>query len=316
MTSNTNDMKTISLLFIIYLFIYSVFGDETERMSVDDGGSVTLHANLTELQTDDVIVWRFRGVRIARINRETNNSDPVYEPDERFTDRLKMNPQTADLTITDITSQHTGLYHLEIDGVISPNSFSVIVFSAKNKTERVSVNDGDSVTLHTRLTDIPTDRLTDIPTDDVIAWRFNGSRIARINRETINSDPVYDPDERFTDRLKMNPQTADLTITDITSELTGLYQLEIDGVISPNSFSVRVKWRERYSRDGEDVRSPKGPSSGVIAGICVPLLLLVIAAVVGVVIYRCRKMRHRDSRDEEESTEMQKCKRNGDASNG
>ncbi|XP_057181373.1 uncharacterized protein DDB_G0271670-like [Triplophysa rosa] len=64
-----------------------------------------------------VIVWRFGvyGPVIARIKRSVN-INPIYDDNETemFRDRLKMNNQTGDLTITHITSQHSGLYHLHV----------------------------------------------------------------------------------------------------------------------------------------------------------------------------------------------------------
>ncbi|XP_056615480.1 uncharacterized protein LOC130430399 isoform X2 [Triplophysa dalaica] len=223
----------ISLLFIISFFINGVFGDGHESLIVNEGGSVTLHTHLTELQTVDLIHWTFKGVLIANVNRVFDR-DPVYDSDVRFTDRLKMNPQTGDLTITNITSEHTGLYQLEIISEKTETmfqTFSLRVFG--EETERVSVNDGGSVTLHTHL--------TDLHTDDVIEWWFKGDRIARINIEDENSDQFYYPDERFTDRLKMNNQTGDLTITYITSEHIGLYHLVIiRGNIITKTFSLRL----------------------------------------------------------------------------
>ncbi|XP_056615479.1 carcinoembryonic antigen-related cell adhesion molecule 1-like isoform X1 [Triplophysa dalaica] len=236
----------ISLLFIISFFINGVFGDGHESLIVNEGGSVTLHTHLTELQTVDLIHWTFKGVLIANVNRVFDR-DPVYDSDVRFTDRLKMNPQTGDLTITNITSEHTGLYQLEIISEKTETmfqTFSLRVFG--EETERVSVNDGGSVTLHTHL--------TDLHTDDVIEWWFKGDRIARINIEDENSDQFYYPDERFTDRLKMNNQTGDLTITYITSEHIGLYHLVIiRGNIITKTFSLRLSPKVKIVKERDSV---------------------------------------------------------------
>ncbi|XP_056615874.1 uncharacterized protein LOC130430746 [Triplophysa dalaica] len=480
-------------------FSFTDSGVFYKRVSVNDGGSVTLHNHLTKLQTDHLIVWWFKGDRIAKIDRAVK-SDPVYDPDERFTDRLKMNPQTGDLTITNITSELTGLYKLEIinrqtetmfqtfsvslfpkvkkvkerdsvslhigipeeqrnekihwkikhnnspvaeiiteNGKISTpfieerfrdrlklddQTGDLIITHMKNEdsgqyevnvtigsithtihktfsfTDSESVNDGGSVTLH--------NHLTKLHTDDLIVWMFKDRHIANVNR-AVNRDPVYEPDVRFTDRLKMNPQTGDLTITHITSELTGLYQLDIirektetmfqtfNVSLSPkvkmvkerDSVSIHIdvteeqrnekihwkikhnnslvaeiitenrkistpfieeRFRDRLKLDDQtgdliithmknedsgqyeaDVTigsithtihktfsfTDSGQSSGVIAGICVALLFLVMAAAAaGVVIYRHLKMRHLDSNTREESVEKNEPLRNGDASNG
>ncbi|XP_065099546.2 SLAM family member 9-like [Paramisgurnus dabryanus] len=96
-----------------------VFGDEVKSVSVMEGDSVTLHTDITELQTDDLIDWRFgpEETLMAEINKAANkvsiNADVL---DGRFRDRLQGNNQTGDLTIINITTQHTGLYNITIKG--------------------------------------------------------------------------------------------------------------------------------------------------------------------------------------------------------
>ncbi|XP_056614632.1 natural killer cell receptor 2B4-like [Triplophysa dalaica] len=79
-----------------------------------EGHSVTLHTD-TQLHTHDVIEWMF-GVQspdeiIAEINREANITSFIIE---RLKNHLQLNPQTGSLIITNIKTQHTGLYQLEI----------------------------------------------------------------------------------------------------------------------------------------------------------------------------------------------------------
>uniref|UniRef100_A0A9J8B374 Ig-like domain-containing protein n=1 Tax=Cyprinus carpio carpio TaxID=630221 RepID=A0A9J8B374_CYPCA len=51
-------------------------------------------------------------------------------PDGRFRDRLKLDNQTGSLIITDITTQHAGLYELQISGdKLSSKTFSVSVYA-------------------------------------------------------------------------------------------------------------------------------------------------------------------------------------------
>ncbi|XP_056613911.1 uncharacterized protein LOC130429396 [Triplophysa dalaica] len=108
-------MLYTSLVLCLWTLI-GVFGDEVKSVSVMEGHSVTLHTDLTHIQTrDDTVEWRFgvNGPLIARMKRSVN-INPIYEDNntEIFRDRLKMNNQTGDLTITHITSQHSGLYTL------------------------------------------------------------------------------------------------------------------------------------------------------------------------------------------------------------
>nr|XP_055072984.1 SLAM family member 9-like [Misgurnus anguillicaudatus] len=84
-----------------------------KSVSVYDGDSLTLHTDITDIQRDYVIDWRFvtRRARIARIYKQNILiNDNVL--DGRFRDRLQLNNQTGDLTITNITTQHSGLYEI------------------------------------------------------------------------------------------------------------------------------------------------------------------------------------------------------------
>nr|XP_055072972.1 uncharacterized protein LOC129452933 [Misgurnus anguillicaudatus] len=91
-----------------------VFGvDKVKSVSVMEGDSVTLHTDITEIQRDDHIVWMFgpKETRIAEIYKKIID---MYDSNEIFGDRLKLDNQTGSLTITNITITHTGLYKLTI----------------------------------------------------------------------------------------------------------------------------------------------------------------------------------------------------------
>ncbi|XP_016396117.1 SLAM family member 9-like, partial [Sinocyclocheilus rhinocerous] len=110
------------------------------------------------------------------------------------------------------------------------------VFDVKtDEVKSVSVLEGDSVTLHT---DVKVQR------DDQIRWTFGpqNTRIAEIiKRDQINFIFVSN-DGRFRDKLLMDNQTGSLTIRNIRSDHTGLYELTviISGKTSLKSFSVTV----------------------------------------------------------------------------
>ncbi|KAA0711957.1 hypothetical protein E1301_Tti023209 [Triplophysa tibetana] len=96
-----------------------VFGDADEVKSVSgiEGENVTLLTNVTELQSAHMIMWSFgpQETCIARIHRKANEisiHDDVL--DGRFRDRLQVDNQTGSLTITNITTQHSGLYRWTI----------------------------------------------------------------------------------------------------------------------------------------------------------------------------------------------------------
>uniref|UniRef100_A0A8C1Y0P6 Immunoglobulin domain-containing protein n=1 Tax=Cyprinus carpio TaxID=7962 RepID=A0A8C1Y0P6_CYPCA len=122
-------------LFCLCLWhLVGVFGDTdtVKSVSVKEGDSVTLQINVTEIQTDDDIMWTFGANRsvIAKISGET--SDIGDGPDGRFRDRLKLDHQTGSLIITNTRTTDSGLYEVEISRSSSEDThrFSVTVFTA------------------------------------------------------------------------------------------------------------------------------------------------------------------------------------------
>ncbi|XP_048038245.1 uncharacterized protein LOC125263285 isoform X1 [Megalobrama amblycephala] len=89
------------------------------KVSVKEGDSVALKTDLTEIQTDDLILWTFGTDKslIAKLNRKSSKIS-IYDDvlDGRFRDRLNLDHQTGSLTITNITTEHDGLYEGTIEG--------------------------------------------------------------------------------------------------------------------------------------------------------------------------------------------------------
>ncbi len=108
-----------------------VFGAETnEIQSVMEGDSVTLNTDVTEIYEVDDIFWNYENSLIAKINREIQIFS-IYDdvPDGRFRDRLKLDHQTGSLTITNMRTEHTGVYKLQISGVkVTLKTFNVSVY--------------------------------------------------------------------------------------------------------------------------------------------------------------------------------------------
>ncbi|XP_052447186.1 uncharacterized protein LOC127988466 [Carassius gibelio] len=144
------------------------------------------------------------------------------------------------------------------------------VFGAETEeveTVSLSVMEGDSVTLNTDL--------TQIRGINKIVWRFGveGPIIAEIIEKKLSNKT----DKRFGDRLQVDLQTGSLTIRNMKTEHSGLYQLQIDHTNAGNSkknFNVTVLVPER--------------SSGAAAGICVTLLLIAAAGAAVAFYYRHR----------------------------
>ncbi len=102
-----------------------------ESVSVMEGDSVLLHTTVTEVPEDDDILWKYGADKslIAEISKVAEIVNTYDGPDGRFRDRLKLDDQTGSLTIINITIEHAGLYHLEINGEKETlKTFSVSVY--------------------------------------------------------------------------------------------------------------------------------------------------------------------------------------------
>jgi len=100
-------------------------------VSVMEGDSVTLNTDLTEIHEDEDILWKYGAENslIAKISIEKQIFTTSDGPDGRFRDRLKLDDQTGSLTITHTTTEHTGVYTLEIKGLkITSKTFNVSVY--------------------------------------------------------------------------------------------------------------------------------------------------------------------------------------------
>ncbi|XP_016344350.1 SLAM family member 9-like [Sinocyclocheilus anshuiensis] len=132
-------IHTFVLFCLCFWRLIGVFG---ESVSVMEGDSVTLHTDLTEIHEDDQIVWTFEAENslIAEINRAAGIFNTSDGPDERFRDRLKLDLQTGSLTITNTTTQHAGLYKLEIRGAILSSQTSNVSVYARLPVPVISSN--------------------------------------------------------------------------------------------------------------------------------------------------------------------------------
>ncbi|XP_056615266.1 uncharacterized protein LOC130430251 [Triplophysa dalaica] len=115
---------------LIFIFMWGVDADEVKSVSVMEGDSVTLHTNLTHIQTQDHILWHFgpQETRIAEIYKEIID---MFDNNEIFGDRLKLNSKTGSLNIRNIRITDSGLYKLQIQRfeTLSHRRFDVTVYA-------------------------------------------------------------------------------------------------------------------------------------------------------------------------------------------
>ncbi|KAF4097257.1 hypothetical protein G5714_021265 [Onychostoma macrolepis] len=91
--------------------------DEIERNSVKEGESLTLYPGVIK-NLNDVMTWHFNHILFTEIIEDlsfTCTHDPCTYVDGRFRDTLNLDNQTGSLTITNITTEHAGHYHLKIN---------------------------------------------------------------------------------------------------------------------------------------------------------------------------------------------------------
>nr|XP_021325211.1 uncharacterized protein si:ch211-274k16.2 isoform X1 [Danio rerio] len=207
-------------------------GEIVESVSVTVGDSLTLHTKVNQMELGSVLEWRFEKKMIALINSDPNKITHVIT---NTSDRLELNRQSGNLKIMNVKMADSGLYELDI---ISPsgstsNIFNVIVINKASDGVRVeSVRERDSVILPTGL--------NQIRRDDRLTWKFEGTIIAQINQTGIFPHDVLDG--RFKNRLHLNPWTGSLTITNVKSNTSGEYVLDISksssGFTTHKTFSV------------------------------------------------------------------------------
>ncbi|KTF90025.1 hypothetical protein cypCar_00033348, partial [Cyprinus carpio] len=181
--------------------------------------SLTLRNDVKTNQQEE-IRWYFNDTLIAEITGDLSKICTNVRCKEKFKDRLKLD-KLGSLVIMYIRTEDAGEYKLQISGSIV-EIFSISVASYSVDSGKVSVMEGDLVTLHT---DVETNQ------QDRIRWRFNGIIIAVITGDlsSICTDvQCNNGTERFRDRLKLDHQTGSLTIRDIRTTDSGDYTLEIN----------------------------------------------------------------------------------------
>ncbi|XDV23366.1 hypothetical protein PO909_027962 [Leuciscus waleckii] len=196
-------MRNIFFLFGALLLVDVVFG---VAVTVMEGDSVTLkpHTVIPEGEGDSA-QWKFGELIIARINKAKGRFSTSEGDNVGFKGRLKLDNQTGSLTITNIRTDHAGLYTLKISGTTETSeTFSVTV---SDNVKSLSVTEGDTVTLHTGV--------TDIQRDDQIQWKFGD--------QDLNG-----PDDTRWRNIHRNNETGEITIRNIQRNQSGDYELEIN----------------------------------------------------------------------------------------
>ncbi|XP_050961147.1 uncharacterized protein LOC127162402 isoform X1 [Labeo rohita] len=279
------------------IFSVDVFGvvGETggvKSVSVMEGDSVTLQNDVTELQEDDLIVWRFgdKGILLANIDVETNQAS-INADDERFMNRLQLD-KTGSLTINKTRTEHAGLYEVQIRGRESSQQFlvSVIARPVPDPGPSKAVTVGiplavllvvailaavvtyfrcrisklkkqvaeEKVVPGTEGRSVLLETDTELRKGDEIKWWFEDLNLIEFRKETSRKkDKECDvADGRFRSKLVLNENNGDLIINNIRTIHSGLYKLEIrrkNGRTKYMRFIVTVTVKKVSAKVGETV---------------------------------------------------------------
>uniref|UniRef100_A0A8C2C290 Immunoglobulin domain-containing protein n=1 Tax=Cyprinus carpio TaxID=7962 RepID=A0A8C2C290_CYPCA len=226
-----------------------------KSVSVMEGDSVTLQNDVTELQEDDLIVWRFgdKGILLAKIDVETNETS-LNVADERFKERLQLNDQTGSLLIKNTRTEHSGLYEVQIRGSESSQRFLLSVTALPDPGLSPGVIVGIAAAVLLFLTAVvavvviyychkfsePKKQVvrtepvksgdfvtlnidSEIKSDDLILWTFGAKNclVVKVDSGTTTIS------ENFIGRLQLDHQSGSLTIRNTRTRDSGVYKLQI-----------------------------------------------------------------------------------------
>uniref|UniRef100_A0AAR2LSE4 Ig-like domain-containing protein n=1 Tax=Pygocentrus nattereri TaxID=42514 RepID=A0AAR2LSE4_PYGNA len=115
------------------LLVYIVSGDEVETVEVKEGATVTLRTDWPS-ERDADIVWMFGTTNTGIALKDSSGSSTHY--DERFRDRLQLDTKTGSLTISNISTTHSGDYKVQIFlyMVIFNKQFNVTVYAIRQSS--------------------------------------------------------------------------------------------------------------------------------------------------------------------------------------
>ncbi|KAI4884541.1 hypothetical protein NFI96_026633 [Prochilodus magdalenae] len=109
---------TLTAIFLILIFVNDVRAagkDGVETVEVTEGVNVTLRTNLTGISSDDTIRWTF-GTPETRIAQLVNGNIVKYYNETLFQNRLQLDNKTGSLNISNIRTNDSGPYKIQISG--------------------------------------------------------------------------------------------------------------------------------------------------------------------------------------------------------
>ncbi|XP_048038458.1 uncharacterized protein LOC125263506 isoform X2 [Megalobrama amblycephala] len=212
------------------LLVQGVSGVDTMSVSVKEGDTVTLYADVKPNQQEKII-WYFKDTCVAQITGDLSEICTDVQCNERFRDRLKLDHQTGSLTIMKTRNTDSGDYKLKI--INSEKTFNVSVHGVPAlEVKTKSVKEGESISLDPDVIKHP---------NDLIKWHFNDIYFTKITggHSNICTEELFEhqnsENSEFRGRLKLDHQTGSLNIANTRKTDSGDYQLKIS---SSSSFCI------------------------------------------------------------------------------
>ncbi|XP_026119998.1 uncharacterized protein LOC113099127 [Carassius auratus] len=181
--------------------------------SVKEGEIITLHTGVYDIVEYNHVLWKTEDGIVAEINKNTNK---IFI-NERYNGRVQLYEKSGSLNISNSKTKDSGVYLLNMSSDTHTLQRNINVTVSGAADEIVSAMEGESFTLRTGF--------TERQGDQEIKWRFGSSRTLLTSIKSGNIIPFSHT--VFRDRLQLDRQTGDLTITNINNEHTGVYELNV-----------------------------------------------------------------------------------------
>ncbi|XP_016107281.1 uncharacterized protein [Sinocyclocheilus grahami] len=120
--------------------------DEVKSVSAMVGETVTLHTDVTEIQENELICWKFADSKVYELAEffviakwdKTNNEEYLHD-DKKFKDSLHLDHNTGSLIITNVTPKHYGHYKLHItsEGRKISKTFNLVAHVPKKRQSTI-----------------------------------------------------------------------------------------------------------------------------------------------------------------------------------
>ncbi|XP_073721571.1 titin homolog [Misgurnus anguillicaudatus] len=206
-----------------------------------EGGNGYLHGADSVLQTGTQIEWKFNNRVIMTGEMTKDKGITEIYIDEQFKDRLELGDHLGYLIIKNISKEDSGVYEVKItyNKQTTHNKTKVNVID-----QIMSVAEGDSLTLP--------GAKKKLLIGTKMEWKFNNRVITTGNmRQDAGIIKINGVDSQFNGRLVQDPFRGSLTISNISKEDIGLYEVNITNKneTSHNRFHVDVIAKEPTAGD-------------------------------------------------------------------